>query len=152
MKYLTVSKHMSYFVHCACIDGPSNGIIEIIGSKQMCTSPDAFQTYATDETQSVGSSTGVMTPSFAILLNFALTLGHMEIEYFWGACMTTSAWSHSLMVYSSGNRSMLWNLSGNVLRRSSVDLIGAVFMDGGGAGVGQAAEKCLGWPWQNSSF
>ena len=34
--------------------------------------------YATDETQSVGSSTGVMTPSFTILSNSALTLGYMK--------------------------------------------------------------------------
>ena len=53
------------------------------GSKQMCNSLDAFQAYATDETQSVGSSTGVMTPSFTILSNSALTLGHMEIGHFW---------------------------------------------------------------------
>ena len=39
------------------------------GSKQMCNLPDAFQAYATGETQSVGSSTGVMAPSFTILSN-----------------------------------------------------------------------------------
>ena len=48
----------------------------------MCNSPDTFQAYATDETQSIGSSTGVMTPSFTILSNYALTLGCMEIEHF----------------------------------------------------------------------
>ena len=69
----------------------------------MCNSLDAFQTYATDETQSVGSSTGVMTPSFAILSNSTLTLGHMEIGHFLGACMTGWASTCSLIVYSPGN-------------------------------------------------
>ena len=50
----------------------------------MHNSLDAFQAYATDEIQSVGSSTGVMTPSFTILSNLALTLGCMEIGNFLG--------------------------------------------------------------------
>ena len=47
----------------------------------MCNSPDAFQAYATDETQSV---TGVMTPGFTILSNSVLTLGCMEMGHYWG--------------------------------------------------------------------
>ena len=50
--------------------------------------------------------------------------------------MTGWALSHSLMVYSPGNWPMPWNLSGNFLMRSSVDLIGTVFLGVGGAGVG----------------
>ena len=50
----------------------------------MHNSPAFFQAYAIDETQSVGSSTGVMTPSFTILSNSALTLGYMEIGHFGG--------------------------------------------------------------------
>ena len=69
----------------------------------MHNSSDAFQAYATDEIQSVGSSIGVMTPSFTILSNSALTLGHMEIGHFWGTCMTGWALSYSLMVYYTGN-------------------------------------------------
>ena len=79
----------------------------------MHNSPDAFQAYTTDETQSVGSSTGVMKPSFTILSNSALTLRHMEIGHFQGAGMTDWALSSSLMVYSPGNWPMPWNLSGN---------------------------------------
>ena len=78
----------------------------------MHNSPDPFQAYVTDETQSVGSSTGVMTPTFTIVSNSALTLGHMEIGHFWGACLTGWALSHSLMVYLPGNWPMPWNLSG----------------------------------------
>ena len=73
------------------------------GPKTDAQLTDAFQPYATDETQSVGLSTGVRTPGFAILSNSALTLGHMEIGYFQGTCMTGWALSHSLMVYSPGN-------------------------------------------------
>ena len=49
--------------------------------------------------------------------------------------MTVWALSYSLMVYSPGNWPMHWNLSGNFLMRSSVDLIGAVFLGVGGAGA-----------------
>ena len=55
------------------------------GSKQRCNSPDIFQTYATDETQSFGSCKVVMTPSLTFLSYSALTLGHMEIGHFQGA-------------------------------------------------------------------
>ena len=106
------------------------------GSKQMCNSPDIFQACATDETQSVGSSTGVMTPSFTILFYSALTLGHMEIGHFQGACLKDWASPCSLMVYSPRNWPMPWNLSGNFLMRSSVDLIGTVFLGVAGARVG----------------
>ena len=68
----------------------------------MCNSPDAFQSYVTDETQSVGSSTGVMTPSFTILSNSALMLGCMEIGYFHRVCMKGWALSHSLMCTHQG--------------------------------------------------
>ena len=102
----------------------------------MHNSPDIFQAYATDETQSVGSSTGVMAPCFTILSNSALTLGCMEIGHFQGACMTGWALSHSLMVYSPGNWPLPWNLSGNFLIRSSVDMIGTVFLCVGGVGEG----------------
>ena len=50
--------------------------------------------------------------------------------------MTGWALSCSLMMYSPGNWPMPWNLSGNFLRRSSVDLIGTVLLGVGGAGVG----------------
>ena len=46
------------------------------------------------------------------------------------------ALSCSLMVYSSENLSMSWNLSGHSLMRSSVDLIGVVFLVVGAAGDG----------------
>ena len=59
------------------------------GSQQRYNSPDSFQAYATDEIQPVGSSTGVMTQSFIILSNYALTLGCMEIGISGGhACQT----------------------------------------------------------------
>ena len=106
------------------------------GSKQMCNSLDAFQAYATDETQSVGSSTWVMTSGFTILSNSTLTLGCMEIGHFWGACMTHWALSCSLILYLPGNWPMPSNLSGNFLMRSSVDLIGTVFLGVAGAGLG----------------
>ena len=51
----------------------------------MYNSLDVFKAYATDDTQFVGSSTGVMTPSFTILSNSALPLGCMEIGHFQGA-------------------------------------------------------------------
>ena len=46
------------------------------------------------------------------------------------------ALTHSLMMYSPRNWPMPWNLSGNFLMRSSVDLIGTVFLGVGGTGVG----------------
>ena len=98
--------------------------------------PDAFQAYATDETQSVGLSAGVMTLCFTILSNSALTLGCMEIGHFQGTCMTGWALSCSLMVYSAGNWPIPWNLSGNFLMRFSLDLIETVFLGVGGTGVG----------------
>ena len=91
---------------------------------------------ATDKTQSVGSSTGVMIPSFTILSNSFLTLEHMEIGHFLGVCMTGWVLSHSMMVYSLGNWPMPWSLSGNFLMRSSIDLIGTVFLSVGAAGMG----------------
>ena len=113
-----------------------NGIIEIKRIHTDAQFTNIFKAYATDETQFVGSSTGVMTPNFTILSNSAITLGHMEIGHFQGACMTGWALSHSLMVYSPGNWPMPWNLSGNFLLRSPVDLIGTVFLGIGGAWVG----------------
>ena len=77
----------------------------------MHNSPDIFQAYATDETQSVGSSTAVMTPSFTTLSSSVLTLGHMEIGHFWGAGMKGWELPHSLMLYSPENWPMPWNLS-----------------------------------------
>ena len=50
--------------------------------------------------------------------------------------MTGRALSHTLMVYSPGNWPIPWNLSGDFLMRSSVDLIGTVFLGVGGTGVG----------------
>ena len=44
----------------------------------MCNLLDVLQAYVTDQIKSVGSSTGVMTPSFTILSNSALTLGCTE--------------------------------------------------------------------------
>ena len=102
----------------------------------MCNSPDIFQSFATDDTQFAGSSTGVMSPSFTIFSNSALTLRCMEIGHFEGACMTGWESSHSLIVYSPGNWPMPWNLSGIFLMSSSVDLIGTVFLGVGSAGVG----------------
>ena len=113
------------------------------GSKQRCNSPGSFQAYAIDETQSITSSSGVMTPSFTILSNSALTLGCMEIGHFHVACMTGWALSCSLMVYSSGNQPMPWNLSGNSLMRYSVDFIGVVFL--GVSGAAGAGVGCGSW-------
>ena len=106
------------------------------GSRQMHYSPDAFQAYAANETQSVGSSAGMMTPSFTILSNSALTLGCMEIGHFLVACMTGWALACSLMVFTPWNWTMPWNLSGNFLMRFSVNLIGTVLLGVAGAGVG----------------
>ena len=117
----------------------------------MHNSPDAFQAYATDETQSVGSSTGVMTPSYTILCNSALTLGHMEIGHFQGACMTSWPLSCSLVMYSPGKWPMPWNLSGNFLMRTLVDLIGVVFLGVGGAGVGPGRQE-VSWMTLTAQF
>ena len=117
----------------------------------MCNSPHAFQAYASDETQSVGSSTGVMTPSFTILSYYVLTLGHVEIGHFWGACMTGSALSCSLMVYSPGNWPMPWILSQNFLMSSSVDLIGTVFLSVSGSGVGPGRQE-VSWMTLTAQF
>ena len=70
-----------------------------------------------------------MTSSFTILSNSALTLGCMEIGHFHGMCMTGWVLSHSLMVYSPGNWSMPLDLFGNSKMRSSIDLIGVVFLE-----------------------
>ena len=50
--------------------------------------------------------------------------------------MTGWALLCNLMVYLSGNWPMPWNLFGNFPMRSSVDLIGAVFLGVGSTGVG----------------
>ena len=133
---LRVSKVMSYFIHCGCVVMvPAKGIIEIMRVQQMHNSPDALQAYATDETQSVGSSTGEMTPSFTILSKSALTLGHMGgNRALLGACWALSC---NLMVYSPGNWPISWNLSGNILMSSSVDLIRTVFLGVAAAEVEQ---------------
>ena len=73
---------------------------------------------------------------FYHLVQLCLTLGCMEIGHFWGSFMTGWELSHSLMLYSPGNWPMPWNLSGNFLMRSSVDLMCTVFLGAGGAGVG----------------
>ena len=146
---------MSYFIHCGCaVMVPAVALLRSHGSRQRHNSPDSFQTYATDKTQSVGSSTRVMTPSFIILSNSALTLGCMEIGHFQGACMTGWALSHSLMVYSPENQPMPWNLSQNSLIWSSVDLVGVFFMgvDGSAsAGVGLGSWE-VSWMILTSQF
>ena len=92
-----------------------------------------------------------MTPSFTIFSNSALTLGCMEIDHFQGTYMTGWALSHSLMVFSPGNQPMPCNLSGNFLMWSSVDLIGAVFLGVGGAGMGLGSQE-VSWMTLTAQF
>ena len=64
VKYLRVSEQMSYFIHRGCkVWSLQMGLLRSWGYKQKCNSPDSLQAYATDETQPVGSSSGLMTPS-----------------------------------------------------------------------------------------
>ena len=65
----------------------------------------------------------------------------MEIGHFWGACMTGWGLSQSLMVYSPGIWPMPHNQTGNILMQYSVDLIRAIFLGVGGAGVGQSRQE-----------
>ena len=46
---------------------------------------------------------------------------------------------------------MPWNLSGSFLMRSSVDLIGAIFLAVGGAGVGQGRQE-VSWMTLTAQF
>ena len=90
-----------------------------------------------EDTQSMGSSTWVITPRHSILLRCSLTFGHKAMGHFLGACITgwTSWWSQ--IVYLPGNLPIPLNWSGNSFIKSSVDLmcLAAVTV---GAGVGLA--------------
>ena len=120
------------------------------GSKQRHNLPYSFQAYTADETQSIGSSTRVMTWSFTILYNSALTLGNMEIGHCHSTCVTGWVLSHSLVEYLLRNWPMPQNLSGNSLMRSSVDLTGVVFLGAVGAGAGLGGSEVFWWLWQHN--
>ena len=76
-----------------------------------------------EDTQSVGSSTWVITPRHSILLRCSLTFEHKAMGHFLGACIMgcTSCWSQIL--YSPGNLPMPVNQSRNSFIKSSVDLM-----------------------------
>ena len=73
---------------------------------------------------------------FYHLVQFCLNSRMYRNWTFLGVMYDRLGLSCSLMVYSPGNWPMPWNLSGNFLMRSSVELIGTVFLAVGGAGVG----------------
>ena len=77
-----------------------------------------------EDTQSVGSSTQVITPRHSILLRCSLTFGCKAMGHFLRACITGCASWRSQILYSPGNQPMPWNWSGNSLIKSSVDLMG----------------------------
>ena len=88
----------------------------------------------------------MIIPSFTILSNSALTVGHMEIEHFWGMYdrLGIVTWPGGVLTRElTFALEPVWELFNEVLC-SSVDLIAAVVLGVGGAGVGQAAGKCLG--------
>ena len=76
-----------------------------------------------EDTQSIGSSTWVITPRHSILSRCSLTFGHKVMGHFLGACITGCASWWSQILYSPGNWPMPWNQSGNSLIKLSVDLM-----------------------------
>ena len=134
------SELMSYFIHFGCaVMVPADGIIEIPGIQteveltrflpSICYSCDLVCWFVC-----CGEDT-----RFYYLVPFCHNFGTYGNWTFPGVCMTGWALSHSLIVYSQGNQPMPWNLSWNSLMRSTVDLIGVVFLGVGsaaGAGVG----------------
>ena len=99
-----------------------------------------------EDTQSIGSSTRVITPRHSILLRCSLTLGHKAMGHFLGACITGWASWWSQILYLLGNQPMPWNQSGNSLIKSSVHLMGLA-ASGAVAGLFVAAIVETGGGW-----
>ena len=76
------------------------------------------------DTQSIGSSTQVITSRCSILLRCSLTFRHKVMGHFLGACITGWASWWSQILYSLGNLPIPLNQSGNSFIKSSVDLMG----------------------------
>ena len=91
-----------------------------------------------EDTQSIGSSTRVITPRHSILLRCSLTFGHKAMGHFLGACIKDVHHDGVGFCNSLGNRPMPWNQSGNSLMKLSVDLMG-VAASGAVAGLVVAA-------------
>ena len=99
-----------------------------------------------EDTQSVGSSTWVITPRHSILSRCSLTFGCKAMGHFLGACITGCASWQSWILYSLGNWPMPLNQSGNSLIKSSVDLMGLA-ASGAVAGLLVAAVVGTGAGW-----
>ena len=76
-----------------------------------------------EDTQSIGSSTWVITPRHSILSRCSLTCGCKAVGHFLGACITGWALWWSQIFYLLGNLPMPLNQSGNTLIKSSLDLM-----------------------------
>ena len=76
-----------------------------------------------EDTQSVSSSTWVITPRHSILSRCSLTLGHKEMGHFLGAYITECTSCHSWILYLPGNLPIPMNQSRNSFIKSSVDLM-----------------------------
>ena len=76
-----------------------------------------------EDTQSISSSTWVITPRHSILSRCSLTFGHKAMGHFLGACiMGWMSW-WSWILYLPGNLPMPMNWSRNSFIKSSVDLM-----------------------------
>ena len=76
-----------------------------------------------EDTQSIGSSTWVITPRHSILLRCSLTFGCKAMGHFLGACIMGWASWQSQILYLPGNLPMPMNWSGNSFIKSSMDLM-----------------------------
>ena len=76
-----------------------------------------------EDTQSVGSSTWVITPRHSMLLRCSLTFGHKAMGHSLGMCIMGWTSCQSQILYSPGNLPIPVNWSGNSFINSSVDLM-----------------------------
>ena len=76
-----------------------------------------------EDTQSVGSSTWVITPRHSILSRCSLTFRHKVMGHFLGACIMGWTSYQSWILYLLGNLPIPVNQSGNSFTKSSVDLM-----------------------------
>ena len=76
-----------------------------------------------EDTQSIGLSTWVITPRHSIFSRCSLTFRCKAMGHFLEACFTWCASWWSWILYSLGNLPIPLNQSGNLLIKSSVDLM-----------------------------
>ena len=111
---------MCYLFNSRCLVVVSfDGFIDILGIQTDSQLAICFPGVASEDTQSVGFSTGTMIPCSMNLSSFSHTSGCIVIRHFYGACMTGFASLHRVMWYVPGKWPIPSNLSRYALMRSS---------------------------------